>query len=146
MWGKVRSQGKGLRWERFWLWEEQWERSVPRAEASCGEQKRVMSIQTALSFEDRLKTHPHPLSQHSETGRRGGVWKIDRSRRQQAGCGVLVRKEAGVTMLLSPPSHCSPHNPPINWETSCWGKKWWIYLESQQTKKMMGFQESSFLN
>lgn len=44
-----------------------------QSEASCGEQKRLMSVQTALSFEDRLKTHPHPLSQHSETGRRGGV-------------------------------------------------------------------------
>ena len=40
-------------------------------------------------------------------------------------------------VLLNPSSYCLLHNRPINEETS-WGKQYRLYLESQQTEKMVG--------
>ena len=41
-------------------------------------------------------------------------------------------------VLPNPSSCCLLHNRPINQETSCWGKQYRLYLESQQTEKMVG--------
>ena len=40
-------------------------------------------------------------------------------------------------LLSNPSSYCSPHDRPINWETSCWGKGEWLYSESLKTERIV---------
>ena len=42
-----------------------------------------------------------------------------------------------LIVLLSPSAYCLSPDRPIHWETNCWGKQEWLYVESQQNKKMV---------
>ena len=42
-----------------------------------------------------------------------------------------------LVSLPSPSLYCELHHKPISWDSSCWGKEQSLYLESQQTKKIV---------
>ena len=42
-------------------------------------------------------------------------------------------------MLPNLTLYCLPHDWPINWEMSCWGKEYWFYSENQETKEMVDY-------